>query len=223
MTSPDGKVHGANMGPIWGRQDPGGPHVGPMNIAIWDPLMAPWHGNTFRITGPFLLWPGETNASKAIQTLTAVLTRTKTSTRTITNHRNAINAFLKVPACYDFNSPPSAAYMRGWGLLNQLLRSVIFAILQNDQNTGYQYTITFIFDRCHRTLAAETPVKYERDLKWLICIFAESKFLVTKKLTKGVSGNPHPWSSSFNLLKRYKLPNYGGHVLVVKALDVNNW
>ena len=23
------------MGPIWGRQDPDGPHVGPMNIAIW--------------------------------------------------------------------------------------------------------------------------------------------------------------------------------------------
>ena len=31
----DNKVHGANMGPIWGRQDPGGPHVGPMNLAIW--------------------------------------------------------------------------------------------------------------------------------------------------------------------------------------------
>ena len=29
---PDSKVHGANMGPIWGRQDPGGPHVGPMNF-----------------------------------------------------------------------------------------------------------------------------------------------------------------------------------------------
>ena len=26
---PDSKVHGANLGPIWGRQDPGGPHVGP--------------------------------------------------------------------------------------------------------------------------------------------------------------------------------------------------
>ena len=26
--NPDSKVHGANMGPIWGRQDPGGPHVG---------------------------------------------------------------------------------------------------------------------------------------------------------------------------------------------------
>ena len=26
----DNKVHGANMGPIWVRQDPGGPHVGSM-------------------------------------------------------------------------------------------------------------------------------------------------------------------------------------------------
>ena len=35
-TTHNGKVHGANMGPIWGRQDPGGPHVGPMNFAIFD-------------------------------------------------------------------------------------------------------------------------------------------------------------------------------------------
>ena len=33
---PDKKVHGANMGPTWGRQNPGGPHVGPMNFVIWD-------------------------------------------------------------------------------------------------------------------------------------------------------------------------------------------
>ena len=33
---PDSKVLGANMGPIWGRKDPGGPNVGPMNLAIWD-------------------------------------------------------------------------------------------------------------------------------------------------------------------------------------------
>ena len=32
---PVSKVHGANMGLIWGRQDPGGPHVGPMNFIIW--------------------------------------------------------------------------------------------------------------------------------------------------------------------------------------------
>ena len=31
-TTPDSKVYGANMGPIWGRQDPGGPHVGPMKF-----------------------------------------------------------------------------------------------------------------------------------------------------------------------------------------------
>ena len=33
------KVHGANMGPIWGRQDLGGPHVGPMNFAIMCGIM----------------------------------------------------------------------------------------------------------------------------------------------------------------------------------------
>ena len=32
---PDSKVNGVNMGSIWGREDPGGPHVGPMNLAIW--------------------------------------------------------------------------------------------------------------------------------------------------------------------------------------------
>ena len=31
----DSKVHGANMGLMWDRQDPGGPHVGPMNFDIW--------------------------------------------------------------------------------------------------------------------------------------------------------------------------------------------
>ena len=31
---PDSKVHGANMGPIWGRHNPGGSHVAPMNFAI---------------------------------------------------------------------------------------------------------------------------------------------------------------------------------------------
>ena len=35
----DSKVHGANMGPIWGRQDPGGPPAGSMNFAIWADLI----------------------------------------------------------------------------------------------------------------------------------------------------------------------------------------
>ena len=36
IDNPDSKVHGANMGPICGRQDPGGPHVGPLNFVIWE-------------------------------------------------------------------------------------------------------------------------------------------------------------------------------------------
>ena len=35
IRSRDSRIHGANMGPIWGLQGPGGPHVGPMNLAIW--------------------------------------------------------------------------------------------------------------------------------------------------------------------------------------------
>ena len=42
--TPDSKVPGANIRPIWGRQDPGGSHVGPRNLAIWDVL------------SPSLLW-----------------------------------------------------------------------------------------------------------------------------------------------------------------------
>ena len=38
--SPDRKVHGAIVGPIWDRQDPGGSHGGPMNFTIWVPF--PW-------------------------------------------------------------------------------------------------------------------------------------------------------------------------------------
>ena len=34
------KVHGANMGPNWGRQDPGGSHVGPMNLAFWGTMQS---------------------------------------------------------------------------------------------------------------------------------------------------------------------------------------
>ena len=39
-STPDNKVHGANMGPIWGRQDLGGPHVGPTNFAMWDIIVS---------------------------------------------------------------------------------------------------------------------------------------------------------------------------------------
>ena len=36
INDPDSKVHGAHMGLTWGRQHPGGSHVGDVNLAIWD-------------------------------------------------------------------------------------------------------------------------------------------------------------------------------------------
>ena len=36
--NPDSKVHGVYMGPAWDQQDPGGPHIGPMILAIWEVL-----------------------------------------------------------------------------------------------------------------------------------------------------------------------------------------
>ena len=35
-TIPDSKLRGANLGPTCGLQDPGRPHVGHANLAIWD-------------------------------------------------------------------------------------------------------------------------------------------------------------------------------------------
>ena len=34
ISNPDRKIHVANMGPTWVLSAPGGPHVGPMNLAI---------------------------------------------------------------------------------------------------------------------------------------------------------------------------------------------
>ena len=37
---PDSKIRGTNMGSIGGLQVPGGPHVSPMNFAIWDNIVS---------------------------------------------------------------------------------------------------------------------------------------------------------------------------------------
>ena len=64
MRLPDSKVHGANMGPIWGWQDPGGLRVGPMNLAIWGVFilesLSSWrwdlvtNGKGFRLLGDII-------------------------------------------------------------------------------------------------------------------------------------------------------------------------
>ena len=44
------------MGPIWGRQDPGGPHVGPINLAIW---------NGSQLAGITIMWLVDLNFFKS--------------------------------------------------------------------------------------------------------------------------------------------------------------
>ena len=65
---PDNKVHGANMGPIWDRQDQGRSHVGPMNLAIWVEF---WQMNDKET-----IWMFQENSYKnGINKMTAILFR----------------------------------------------------------------------------------------------------------------------------------------------------
>ena len=50
----------------------------------------------------------------------------------------------------------------------------------------------FIYDRCRRSSAAGTPVKYECDSRNLTCIFARSIILLTEKLTNRALVTPTP-------------------------------
>ena len=78
----------------------------------------------------------------------------------------------------------------GWGLLSRFSPCRYSVIFQYDQTTSYLYKVTFMFDMCHRSWAAETPDKYERDWKYLTYTFAKSKFPVTEKLSNGVLATP---------------------------------
>ena len=50
----------------------------------------------------------------------------------------------------------------GVGLLSQFSPLRYFPNFPDDQSVGYLYGTTFMFDRFHRSWAAETPGKYER-------------------------------------------------------------
>ena len=45
------------MGPIWGRQGPVGPHVGPMNLANWVVTLVFYGGFWFLVVWSQLCWP----------------------------------------------------------------------------------------------------------------------------------------------------------------------
>ena len=51
---PDSKVHWAYMGPTWVLSSPGGPHVGPMNLAIRDTIWSVLMMQRWVIRGNYL-------------------------------------------------------------------------------------------------------------------------------------------------------------------------
>ena len=54
--NPNNKVHGDNMGPTWVLPVPCGPHVGPMNLAIWDNLEVRWMVLSYAIQKHLCHW-----------------------------------------------------------------------------------------------------------------------------------------------------------------------
>ena len=63
VSNPDSKVHGANTGPIWGQQDPGGPHelCYLVSIYMYPSGILHWHWSNDTIVPmptkqPWILW-----------------------------------------------------------------------------------------------------------------------------------------------------------------------
>ena len=59
------------MGPIWGRQDPGGPHVGPMNFAFWVNQYNLCQIQTYNYIAP--AWSQEYNSLASTQTVSVII------------------------------------------------------------------------------------------------------------------------------------------------------
>ena len=83
-------------------------------------------------------------------------------------------------------------------------RFVILPNFQHHENTRYLFNITFIFDRCHRSWVAMTPVKHECDVKKWTGTFARSKIQLAENLTNGALVTPTPafFDSSSNFISR---------------------
>ena len=76
--------------------------------------------------------------------------------------------------------------IRGVGYKANFLHSVSFPIFQIYQNTSYLWIVTFIFGRCHSSLA----VKYVCDSKIIRRAFGRSKIYLMEKLGNGALQPP---------------------------------
>ena len=89
--------------------------------------------------------------------------------------------------------PDDGSALVGVGVTKPIFSVPLFShFIPNDQNSSYLHDIKFIFGRCHRSWAAETPGKYEHDQNYLTYTFAKSKFPVTEKLANGALVTPIP-------------------------------
>ena len=79
-----------------------------------------------------------------------------------------------------------------WGLLYQISQFIffVFNFYYNQPNKSHLFEITFIFGRCHCSLAAVTPVEYECDSTHTTDTFAKAKMSLTEKSTD--ISHPHP-------------------------------
>ena len=83
-------------------------------------------------------------------------------------------------------------YSPGMGVTKAISSVPLISLFFNIVNTGYLLNIMFIFDRCCRSSAAVTPVKYQCDVNNITGTFARSKILLTDKLTNGALVTPIP-------------------------------
>ena len=136
ITSPDNKVHVANMGPIWGRQYPVGPHVGPMNLAIWVNIMKwdtgkvlfrlKYHVHSCQVS-PQLGWGTPVNYECYSTVLTTVLTKQRSRSQTeilinsfwpsysVWRHRTGSTLAQAMDWCLDGTEPISPNHLEiGW-------------------------------------------------------------------------------------------------------------
>ena len=62
----------------------------------------------------------------------------------------------------------------------------------------------YIFDRCHRDWAAETPGKYKREPKYITYTFGKCNISRNRKSNERSLSSPHPWASAIMMLTDFE-------------------
>ena len=101
---------------------------------------------------------------------------------------------------------------------------VVFPLWGNNQNTGYLLNIMMIFDRCRRSWAAVTPVKYERDWNAPAHIVAnKNKFVHSEKNNERIFSAPTSGLTNSNLFSLFINAGLGiDEGVTAKAVNVQD-